>query len=437
MELMIDTEIVALILFVVIFALILVGYPVAFTLAGLSILVGYFLVPDFLDLLPLRIMGTMKNYVLLAVPLFIFMGLMLEKSGLAENLLNTMAILFGKIKGGLAISVVIVGALLAASTGIVGATVITMGLISIPTMLKRNYKPDLAAGVIVSSGTLGQIIPPSVVLVLLGSVLNVSVGDLFAAALVPGLILVVAYITYVAIYAQLYPESAPAIPAKEIDKFKSEDFVKKVVKAFVLPMLLIIAVLGSIFAGIASPTEAAAVGALGAILLTMTQGQFSMSKLSEVCKETTKLTSMVFMILLGATTFALVFRGLGGDRYLVDLIEQSALSPMMFLFLVMVVVFIAGFFIDFIEIIFIIVPVVTPIFIAMDIDLIWIGILLALNLQTSFLTPPFGFALFYLKGVAPPELKTSMIYKGVIPYLLIQILVLILVVMFPGLIGVG
>ena len=437
MELMIDTEIVALILFVVIFALILIGYPVAFTLAGLSILVGYFLVPDFLDLLPLRIMGTMKNYVLLAVPLFIFMGLMLERSGLAENLLNTMAILFGKIKGGLAISVVIVGALLAASTGIVGATVITMGLISIPTMLKRNYKPELASGVIVSSGTLGQIIPPSVVLVLLGSVLNVSVGDLFAAALVPGLILVVAYITYVAIYAHLYPESAPAIPAKEIDKFKSEDFVKKVVKAFVLPMLLIIAVLGSIFAGIASPTEAAAVGALGAILLTMTQGQFSMSKLSEVCKETTKLTSMVFMILLGATTFALVFRGLGGDRYLVDLIEQSALSPMMFLFLVMVVVFIAGFFIDFIEIIFIIVPVVTPILIAMDIDLIWIGILLALNLQTSFLTPPFGFALFYLKGVAPPELKTSMIYKGVIPFLLIQILVLILVVMFPGLIGVG
>ena len=436
MELMIDTEIVALILFVVIFALILVGYPVAFTLAGLSILVGYFLVPDFLDLLPLRIMGTMKNYVLLAVPLFIFMGLMLEKSGLAENLLNTMAILFGKIKGGLAISVVIVGALLAASTGIVGATVVTMGLISIPTMLKRNYKPELAAGAIVSSGTLGQIIPPSVVLVLLGSVLNVSVGDLFTAAVVPGLMLVVAYITYIAIYAHLYPESAPSIPASEIAKFKSEDFGKKVFEAFVLPTILILSVLGSIFAGIASPTEAAAVGALGAILLTMTQGQFSMSKLSEVCKETTKLASMVFMILLGATTFALVFRGLGGDRYLVDLIEQSALSPMMFLLLVMVVVFIAGFFIDFIEIIFIIVPVVTPIFIAMNIDLIWIGILFALNLQTSFLTPPFGFALFYLKGVAPPELKTSMIYKGVIPFLLIQIIVLILVVMFPGLVGV-
>lgn len=435
MELMIDTEVVALILFIVIFALILVGYPVAFTLAGLSIIVGYFLVPDFLDLLPLRIMGTMKNYVLLAVPLFIFMGLMLEKSGLAENLLNTMAILFGRIKGGLAISVVVVGALLAASTGIVGATVITMGLISIPTMLKRNYKPELAAGAIVSSGTLGQIIPPSVVLVLLGSVLNVSVGDLFAAAILPGFILVVAYIIYIAVYAHFYPENAPAIPDEEIAKFRSEDFGKKVLIAFVLPMLLIIAVLGSIFGGIASPTEAAAVGAFGAIVLTITQGQFSSAKMAEVCQETTKLTSMVFMILLGATTFALVFRGLGGDRYLVDLIEQSALSPMMFLLLVMIVVFIAGFFIDFIEIIFIIVPVVAPIFIAMDIDLVWIGILLALNLQTSFLTPPFGFALFYLKGVAPPELKTSMIYKGVIPFLVIQILVLILVVLFPNIIG--
>lgn len=429
-------EIVAIILFVVIFILILIGYPVAFTLAGLSILTGYFLVPDFLDLLPLRIMGTMQNYVLLAVPLFIFMGLMLEKSGLAENLLNTMAILFGRIKGGLAISVVVVGALLAASTGIVGATVITMGLISIPTMLKRNYKPELASGAIASSGTLGQIIPPSVVLVLLGSVLNVSVGDLFAAAIVPGLILVVAYIAYIAIYARIYPESAPAIPEEEIIKFKSKDFSKKVLKAFVLPMLLIIAVLGSIFAGVASPTEAAAVGALGAIILTLSQGQFSCSKLAEVCKETTKLTSMVFMILLGATTFALVFRGLGGDNYLVELIENSSLSPMLFLFLVMLVVFVAGFFIDFIEIIFIIVPVVAPIFVAMDINLIWIGILLALNLQTSFLTPPFGFALFYLKGVAPPELKTSMIYKGVIPFLVIQIFVLILVILFPGLIGV-
>lgn len=430
-------EIIAIILFVVIFVLVLLGYPVAFTLAGLSILVGYFFVPDFLDLLPLRIMGTLKNYVLMAVPLFIFMGLMLEKSGLAENLLNTMAILFGKIKGGLAISVIVVGALLAASTGIVGATVITMGLISIPTMLRRNYKPELAAGAIVSSGTLGQIIPPSVVLVLLGSVLNVSVGDLFAAAVVPGLLLVLLYILYIVVYARLYPESAPAIPLEEINKFKSADFKTKVFKAFVLPMLLILAVLGSIFAGIASPTEASAVGALGAVILTISQSQFSWAKLSEVCKETSMLTSMVFLILFGATTFALVFRGLGGDRYLIDLIEGSALSPMVFLFLVMIIVFIAGFFIDFIEIIFIIVPVVAPLFAAMDINLIWIGILLALNLQTSFLTPPFGFALFYLKGVAPPELKTSMIYKGVIPFLLIQLLVLLLVIIFPSVIGVS
>lgn len=429
-------EIVAIILFVVIFILILLGYPVAFTLAGLSILVGYVFVPDFLDLLPLRIKGTIENYVLLAVPLFIFMGLMLEKSGLAENLLNTMAILFGKLKGGLAISVVVVGALLAASTGIVGATVITMGLISIPTMMKRNYNLELAAGSIASSGTLGQIIPPSVVLVLLGSVLNVSVGDLFQAAIVPGLILVSAYILYILIYAHIFPDSAPAIPEEEIAQFKSEGFAKRVFSAFVMPMLLIIAVLGSIFAGVASPTEAAAVGALGAILLTLSQGQLSKEKLSEVCRDTTKLTSMVFMILLGATTFALVFRGLGGDKFLVELIEQSALSPMMFLFLVMVVVFIAGFFIDFIEIIFIIVPVVAPIFIAMDVNLIWIGILLALNLQTSFVTPPFGFALFYLKGVAPPELKTSMIYKGVVPFLLIQLAVLALVIFFPQLIGI-
>lgn len=429
-------EIVAIVLFVVIFILILLGYPVAFTLAGLSILVGYFLVPDFLDLLPLRIMGTMQNYVLLAVPMFIFMGLMLEKSGLAENLLNTMAILFGKMKGGLAVSVVVVGTLLAASTGIVGATVITMGLISIPTMLRRHYKPELAAGAIVSSGTLGQIIPPSVVLVLLGSVLNVSVGDLFSAAIIPGVVLAVLYILYIVVYAHMYPDSAPAIPVEEIEKFRSSDFKMKVVKAFVLPILLILMVLGSIFTGIASPTEAAAVGAMGAIILTASQGQFSWAKLSEVSKETTRLTSMVFMILLGATTFALVFRGLGGDRYLVDLIHQSTLSPMMFLFLVMLVVFIAGFFIDFIEIIFIIVPVVAPIFIAMDINLIWIGVLLALNLQTSFLTPPFGFALFYLKGVAPPELTTSMIYRGVIPFLIIQLAVLILVALFPSMIGV-
>jgi len=425
-------EIIALILFVLIFILILFGYPVALTLGGLSTIVGLIFVPDFLDLLPLRIMGVMNNYVLLAVPLFIYMGLMLEKSGLAESLLETMAILFGKINGGLAISVIVVGALLAASTGIVGATVVTMGLISLPTMLKRNYNVKIATGTISSSGTLGQIIPPSVVLVLLGSVLNVPVGDLFSAAIVPGIILVGAYIIYVLVYAKLNPDQAPAMPAEEVRKFRSEDFAIKVIQAFLLPLLLIVAVLGSIFTGIASPTEAAAVGAMGAIILTGIQKKLNLDVLKKVMVETTHLTSMVFLILLGATTFSLVFRGMNGDDYLVNLITSADLSPQVFLLIVMLVVFIAGFFIDFIEIIFIIVPVVSPLFIQLGINPLWAGILIALNLQTSFLTPPFGFSLFYLKGVAPPEVRTVDIYKGVVPFLVIQIIILAMVFFFPG-----
>ena len=425
-------EILAIILFVIIFVLILSGFPVAFTLGGLSVIFGYFVLGiEFFNFLPSRIMGVMSNYVLLAVPLFIFMGIMLEKSGLAESLLETMAMLFGRVRGGLAISVIVVGALLAASTGIVGATVITMGLISLPTMLKRNYSPELATGTIASSGTLGQIIPPSVVLVLLGSVLNVSVGDLFAAALIPGALLVFCYIVYVLILARLRPEVAPPIPEEEIAAFKKEGFAKQIIQAFLFPMLLIIAVLGSIFLGIASPTEAAAVGAVGATLLTLFQGKFSIDILREVMQQTTRLTCMVFIILLGATTFALVFRGMGGDRFLVELIQSSNLSPMIFLLLVMLVVFVAGFFIDFIEIIFIIVPVVAPIFVNYGMDLIWIGILLALNLQTSFLSPPFGFSLFYLKGVAPPGLKTVQIYRGIIPFVIIQFVFLLLVMLFP------
>ena len=422
-------EVVGIIMFLVIFVLILLGYPVALTLAGVATIFGLIFVPDFLDLLPLRIMGVMQNYVLIAVPLFIFMGLMLEKSGLAESLLETMAKLFGKVRGGLAVSVVIVGALLAASTGIVGATVITMGLISLPTMLKQKYKPELATGVIASSGTLGQIIPPSIVLILLGSVLNVSVGEMFSAALLPGLLLVGIYIAYILIVARLYPEMAPQ--PEEIEEVHDKNFVLKVLKAFIMPLLLILAVLGSIFSGIASPTEAAAVGALGAVLLAVVNNKFSWSDVKDVAKNTTHLTSMVFLILLGATTFALVFKGLGGDDYLTKLISTGNLSPMAFLLLVMFVVFIAGFFIDFIEIIFIIVPVVAPIFISMKMDLVWIGILLALNLQTSFLSPPFGFALFYLKGVAPPEVKTSHIYRGIIPFLILQIMVLLLVLLWP------
>ncbi|MFZ2899231.1 MAG: TRAP transporter large permease subunit [Saprospiraceae bacterium] len=421
-------EILALLLFLTIFLLILYGYPVAFTLGGVSLLYAVcFLDPVAFAALPPRIMGVMSNYVLLAVPLFIFMGIMLEKSGLAERLLETMAMLFGKRRGGLAIAVVVVGALLAASTGIVGATVVTMGLISLPTMLKRGYKPEIATGVIAASGTLGQIIPPSVVLVLLGSVLQVSVGELFAAAMVPGLLLVACYLIYLIAIAYIKPEWAPPIPEEEIRQFRTKGFFWRVVQAFVLPFLLILAVLGSIFWGIASPTEAAAVGAFGATLLTIFQGKFTFNILQSVMRETTMLTSMVFMILLGATTFSFVFRELQGDRYLVELVQSANLPAWGFLLLVMVVVFIVGFFIDFIEIIFIIVPVVAPIFVQYEMDLVWVGVLLAINLQTSFLTPPFGFSLFYLKGVAPPEVTTGHLYRGIIPFVVIQLVFLALV----------
>ncbi|RMG23016.1 MAG: TRAP transporter large permease subunit [Bacteroidetes bacterium] len=427
----------ALILFALIFLMILSGYPVAFTLGGVSVIFGYFaLGPEFFNFLPLRIFGTMNNAVLMAVPLFIFMGIMLEKSGLAESMLETMALLFGRFRGGLAIAVIIVGAMLAASTGIVGATVITMGLISLPTMLKRGYSPELATGTIASSGTLGQIIPPSVVLVLLGSVLNVSVGDLFKAAVVPGVALVLMYILYIVGVAWLRPQHAPSMPEEEITNFRAAkgSMFSKVFTAFIMPLLLIVAVLGSIFAGIASPTEAAAVGALGATILTIASGKFRFTTLKEVMMDTTHLTAMVFMILMGATAFSLVFRGMGGDQYLIEVIEQAQLSPAMFLFIVMLVIFVAGFFIDFIEIIFIIVPVVYPIFVQFNIDLIWIGILIALNLQTSFLTPPFGFSLFYLKGVAPPSVSTQHLYRGIIPFICIQLVFLALAILFPQLV---
>lgn len=430
-------EILPLILFVAIFVTILWGYPVAFTLGGISVLFGLvYFGPDFFLLLPLRIYGTMTNYVLMAVPLFIFMGIMLEKSGLAESLLETMSLLFGRLRGGLAISVVVVGALLAASTGIVGATVITMGLISLPVMLKRGYSKPLATGTIAASGTLGQIIPPSIVLVLLGSVLNVSVGDLFAAALAPGLLLVGCYLLYIIIMAFIKPESLPAMPQEEIDKFRSEGMWKRIIQAFILPFFLIAAVLGSIFAGIASPTEAAALGAFGATLLTLFSGRLSLKIMKEVTRETTHLTSMVFLILLGATAFTLVFRRMDGDAFLIQAIQDSNLSPYAFLLIVMLVVFVAGFFIDFIEIIFIIVPVVAPIFLKLEMDLIWVGVLIALNLQTSFLSPPFGFSLFYLKGVAPPEVKTSHLYKGIIPFVAIQLLFIGIVIAFPEILSI-
>ncbi len=429
-------EYIPLLLFALVFVLILFGYPVALTLGGISVIAGIiFFDIDFFYLLSLRIYGIMNNFVLLAVPLFIFMGITLEKSGVAEKLLEMMALMFGKIKGGLAISVIVVGAMLAASTGIVGATVVTMGLISLPTMLKRGYNPSLATGVIASSGTLGQIIPPSVVLVLLATVLNVSVGNLFTSALLPGFILVFLYLLYIIIVSMLYPDIAPSMPKKEIEKFQKETSIYQIINAFLLPFLLIAAVLGSIFAGIASPTEAAGVGALGALILSKSSGNFKLNTIKEIMSETTHLTSIVFMILIGATSFSLVFRGLEGDKLLIDLITQANLSPNEFIVLVLIIIFIAGFFIDFIEITFIIVPVVAPIFVALEIDLIWIGILIAINLQTSFLTPPFGFSLFYLKSVAPPEVKTKDIYLGIIPFVLIQILFLFVLILYPEIVS--
>lgn len=429
-------EYLPLILFAAVFISILLGYPIAFTIGGISVLIGLWIFDiDFFYLLSLRVYGIMNNFVLLAVPLFVFMGMMLEKSGLAERLLDTMSLLLGRFRGGLAIAVILVGGLLAASTGIVGATVVTMGLISLPTMLKKGYGKGIATGVIASSGTLGQIIPPSVVLVLLGSVLNVSVGDLFLAAVVPGVALVFIYILYVLVYAKLRPQEVPIVPAEELESFRKQGFNFEMVKTFLFPFLLVLAVLGSIFAGIASPTEAAGVGAFGAIVLTLVNKKLNLKILKKVSQETTKITSMVFMILVGATAFSLVFRGLEGDRYFLSIIENANLSASQFLLVVMLMVFIAGFFIDFIEIIFIIVPIVAPVFIALGVDLVWIGILLAINLQTSFLTPPFGFALFYLKGVAPPEVKTTDIYKGIIPFVIIQLAFLCILILFPEIIS--
>ena len=424
-----------LLLFACLFVLLLKGYPVSFTLGGVAVLFGIYLFGwDFFNLLPLRIYGTMTNFVLISVPLFVYMGVMLEKSGIAERLLETMAFLLGRLRGGLAIAVVIVGTLLAASTGVVGATVVTMGLLSLPTMLKRGYKPELATGTIASAGTLGQIIPPSVVLVLLGSVMNVSVGDLFIGAIVPSILLVVLYILYIFFTAWKNPESAPAISKEELREFKDKLTFGLLFKAFVLPMVLILSVLGSIFSGIASPTEAAGVGALVATILTAFEGKLNLKIIKEVNKETTYLTCMVFIILVGATAFGLVFRGMGGDKILINFIESSNLSPYSFLALVMVLVFVAGFFIDFIEIIFIFMPVVTPIFAAYGMDLVWIAVLVAMNLQTSFLTPPFGFSLFYLKGVAPPEITTGHLYRGIVPFIIIQLFLLTLMILFPQLV---
>ena len=421
-------EVWALVMFAVLFLLLLVGFPVAFTLGAVALAFGgIFLGFGFFDLLPLRIWGIMTNFTLLAVPLFVFMGVILEKSGIAEELLETMGRLFGRVRGGLAISVVLVGALLAATTGVVGASVVTMAVIALPAMLKHGYAPTLAGGTIAASGTLGQIIPPSIILILLGDVIGVPVGQLFIAAAVPGMMLVLAYMAYIGFIAWKNPAIAPAIKTE----FASNEHLGfKVLKSLLPPLALVLAVLGSIFFGIASPTESAAVGALGAMLLAALHGKLSLANLNKAMQQTTRLTSMVFLILIGATAFGLVFVGMGGDNLIFDIFNNLPGGKWSFLVLSMLLIFVLGFFLDFIEICFIVVPIIAPVAIHMGLDPLWFALLIALNLQTSFLTPPFGFSLFYLKASAP-TLKLQDIYKGIVPFIIIQLIVLAVIIAFP------
>ena len=434
----------------------LAGYPVAFSLGGTALAFAWLglqldLFDDaFLSALPNRLYGIMTNETLVAVPLFVFMGIMLERSKVAESLLDTMSALFGRLRGGLGISVTLVGMLLAASTGIVGATVVTMGLLSLPTMLRRGYDPAIACGTICASGTLGQIIPPSIILVLLGDVLSaayqqaqldmgifspetVSVGDLFTGALLPGLALVGLYLLYLIGVAWLRPQRMPALDADDLAEMRAEGLARKVIGALLPPLFLIVAVLGSIMGGLATPTEAAAVGAVGAMLLAALRGQLTGEVLRHVVRGTTQVTGMVFLILVGAALFSLVFRGFAGDELVADLLTDLPGGVVGAMLAVMGIMFLLGFVLDFIEITFVVVPIIGPVLLAMGLDPVWLGVMIALNLQTSFLTPPFGFALFYLRGVAPPEVRTAQIYRGVAPFILIQLLMLGLLAAWPQL----
>lgn len=444
-------EYISLLMFLAVCLVLLLGYPVAYSLAGTALIfagVGaFFGVFDtsYLQAVPSRLFGIVSNQTLIAVPLFVFMGVMLEKSRVAEDLLLAMEQVLGRLKSGLAVSVVLVGMLLAASTGIVGATVVTMGLLSLPTMLKKGYSPSFACGAICATGTLGQIIPPSIALVLLGDVLSsafvqaqlnmgifspqsVSVGDLFVGALVPGFLLVGMYLLYVLVFASR--QITPSLEQSD----KAPISVSALFAALFPPLLLIFMVLGSILAGFATPTEAAGVGATGALVLAMLNKQLNLHKLKDVMMSTTKVTSMVFLILIGASIFSLVFRGFGGEELIQELFNRLPGGVFTAVLLVMVVIFLLGFILDFIEITFVVVPLVAPVLLAMGVDPIWLGIMIAVNLQTSFLTPPFGFALFYLRGVAPPEVKTSDIYRGVFPFILIQLLLLACLAIWPNLV---
>lgn len=444
------------ILFAVICLVLMIGYPVALSLAGVSLLfaaagsvTGMF-DSAFIGLIPNRIYGILVNQNLYAVPLFVFMGAMLEKSRIAEDLLSNMAIVFRGVPGGLGLSVVLVGMLLAASTGIVGATVVTMGILSLPTMIKAGYKPSLAAGTLCATGTLGQIIPPSICLVLLGEVMSnayqqsqlnsgnfapdfISIGDLFAGAIVPGLLLVFSYALYIFATAILRPADAPAME-KDENEIEKGSIALALVKGLLPPVFLMVAVLGSILSGMATPTEAASVGASGAIFLTLLRGGLTLKVLHEVSIETLRVTSMVYLILVGATIFSSVFRGFGGDQLVESLLLNLPGGVFTAMLAVMLLIFLLGFILDFIEITFMIVPLVGPILLSMGLDPIWLGIMIAVNLQTSFLTPPFGFSLFYLRSVAPAEIKTSDIYSGAVPFVIIQLLLLCLLALQPGIV---
>ncbi len=440
----------ALWMFAAVFIVLLSGYPVAFALSGTALIFAAVGIQfdnfdsAFLSALPNRLFGIMDNQILIAVPLFVFMGIVLEKAKIAEDLLETMAKLFGSLRGGLGIAVMLVGMLMAASTGIVGATVVTMGLLSLPTMLRNQYDPAIACGTICASGTLGQIIPPSIVLVLLGDVISsayqqaqldmgifapetVSVGDLFVGALLPGLGLVFLYLLYILLTAWLSPATMPA-PAYEP---REKGFYCRVLPSLAAPLILIFSVLGSIMGGVATPTEAASVGAVGAMILALLKKQLSLKSLQEITQNTTQVTSMVFMILIGAALFSLVFRGFEGDELIVDILSDLPGGKFGAVFSVMLVMFLLGFVLDFIEITFVIVPIVGPVLLTMGLDPVWLGIMIAINLQTSFLTPPFGFALFYLRGVAPAEISSGQIYKGVMPFIAIQLLMLAILAFWP------
>ncbi|WP_448552966.1 TRAP transporter large permease [Thalassotalea montiporae] len=447
-----------LLMFVCVCLILLIGYPVALTLAGVALIFAGFGVatgvfePLFLNALPSRLYGVINNQTLLAVPLFVFMGAMLERAKIAENLLTAMSLIMGRFQGGLAIAVTLVGMLLAASTGIVGATVVTMGLLSLPTMLKRGYDPKFSTGIICATGTLGQIIPPSIALVLLGDVLSsayqqaqlkmgifspetVSVGELFAGAVVPGVLLVALYIGYCLAVAIFNPKAAPKVAKEDIDELDQQQSLSRLMLTALLPPLfLIIAVLGSILFGFATPTEAAGVGAMGALLLALIQGQLSKVNLQAVMDSTVKITSMVFLILIGASLFSLVFRGFGGEELVHGFFQQMPGGVLGATLIVMLVIFLLGFILDFIEITFVVIPIVAPVLLMMGLDPIWLGIMIAINLQTSFLTPPFGFALFYLRGVADKVVKTADIYRGVIPFIAIQLLLLIILAIWPHLV---